>query len=217
MTQLTFKCFLERVKDEYPIEKISVNHFKWLEKANNYYRNNPQSIQTNKCPGIIGLLQTGWIQRAYQDITITTNGDGTSFEWRTPYNQKKGKFGVPLDDYVSSHSYDQLEKFRSSGDHCLNTVIKIQSPWHVSVPKNYYLLSTAVPYNDDNSFSAATGLLKGDQYLNIQLFWHKLKGTHTIKAGTPLCYYLLIERKKMNYKTKLIKNIKEIHKEEMHV
>ena len=47
MTQLTFSCFLERVKDTYPIEKISVNHFKWLEKANNYYKDNPQSPQTN--------------------------------------------------------------------------------------------------------------------------------------------------------------------------
>ena len=206
MAKVIFKCFLKEVKDKFPIQKISSKDFKWFDRMNKFYQDNPRKVQTNKCPGILSTLQTGWIQKTYQPITITTNGDKKTFSWHTPYNQKKGENGFLIDNYVSSHEYDQLAKFKNLGDSVLDTVIKIQSPWRVIIPKDYYLLSTAIPYNDDVNFTAATGLLMGENFLNVQLFWHKLKGDYTIPSGTPLCYYLLIKKEKFHSEISMLNN-----------
>lgn len=197
---LTFKCYLPEVIEETPITKISKKEFKWVNKAYDFYKKNPSQLKTTKCPGIFSILETGWIQKAYQDISISTNGDGISFSATVPYNQKKGLHGDILNDYVSYHSAEQLDTFKPVSKHTLKTIIKIQSPWKVVVPKDYYLLITSVPYNDENLFSVAPGLLQGENFLNVQMFWHKLNGEHIIKKGTPLAYYLLIEKKKFDYK-----------------
>ena len=89
--------------------------------------------------------------------------------------------------------YNMLEKFKKFEKNTLTTIIKIQSPWYVTIPDGYSLLSMPVPYNDDSRFTAATGLLKGSNYLNIQLYWHRINSKEKIEKGTPLCYYLVMK------------------------
>ena len=201
---IQFKCYLPEVLDKYPITKISKKDFNWVKKAFDYYKNNPSDVQTTRCPGIFSILETGWVQKAYQDIFIETNGDRESVVITTPYNQKNGLHGDILNDYVSWHPPKQLDVFKPMPSHTLKTLVKIQSPWKVVIPKDYYLLITSVPYNDEDVFTVAPGLLQGENFLNVQMFWHKLNGKHIIKKGTPLCYYLLIEKKKCEFKVSCI-------------
>ena len=118
---------------------------------------------------------------------------------------ENGLHGDILNDYVSWHSPEQLDVFKPMPSHTLKTLVKIQSPWKVVIPKDYYLLITSVPYNDEDVFTVAPGLLQGENFLNVQMFWHKLNKKHIIKEGTPLCYYLLIEKKKYEFNISCIK------------
>jgi hypothetical protein len=81
----------------------------------------------------------------------------------------------------------------------LHTLIKIQTPWFVTVPKGYSLLCLPVPYNDDIRFTASTGVLKGCNDVNAQLFWHVKKGKEVVKKGTLLAQYILIKDEEVDY------------------
>jgi hypothetical protein len=59
-----------------------------------------------------------------------------------------------------------------------------------------------IPYNDDNRFMAAHGILKNKNWMNIQLYWYVINGKETIKKGTPLCQYLLFKEEKYDYEIK---------------
>jgi hypothetical protein len=190
---IKFKCFIPEVIKETPIVKSKPSMFKWFNRAVEDFKKNSKNLHTAKCPGIISVLNQGWIQCAYQDLTITTNGDLNSFKWETTFDQIKTKYGDIISDYVSFHQSDQLEKFKKFEKNTLTTIIKIQSPWYVTIPDGYSLLSMPVPYNDDSRFTAATGLLKGSNFLNIQLYWHRINSKEKIEKGTPLCYYLLMK------------------------
>ena len=90
-------------------------------------------------------------------------------------------------------NFSSLEKIQ------LETVIKIQTPWFVEVPKGYSLLLMPLPYSDDKRFTAAMGLLRGNQPLNVQVFWHCLNSEEIIPAGTPLNQMILIKDQSVGY------------------
>lgn len=200
--KIVFKCFIPEAAKYFPIEKIKPNNFKWFKKAVNDLKFNKTLPHTAKCPGIISILNTGWIQYAYQDFTIETNGDLKSLKWTSKINQKLLINGDLMQDYVSCHTPDQLEKFKNFPSNTLHTIIKIQSPWIVDIPEGYNLLSMPIPYNDDNRFMAAHGILKNKNWMNIQLYWYVINGKETIKKGTPLCQYLLFKEEKYDYEIK---------------
>jgi hypothetical protein len=64
-----------------------------------------------------------------------------------------------------------------------------------------------IPYSDNVDFTSAVGILRGNSFLNIQLFWHCLKGVRTIKAGTPLHQMILIKDEKTDMNLELINNV----------
>ena len=90
-------------------------------------------------------------------------------------------------------------QFQEKTPNTLETVIKIQTPWFVEVPKGYSLLMMPLPYSDDKRFTAATGLLRGNQPLNVQVFWHCLNSEEIIPAGTPLNQMILIKDQSVGY------------------
>ena len=192
--KITFKSFIPNI--EFSLEKNKPINFAWFQKAYQDYKKNFKSMDmhTVRCPGINSIIKTGWIQKTYQDITITTNGDQTDFTWESEIDQKNTEYGDVIGDYVHYHPPAQLDKFRRMDENTLKTIVKIQSPWVVYVPKGYRLLSMPVAYSDINAFTAATGLLsEGIESLNVQLYWHNLNGETFIKKGTPICQYILIK------------------------
>lgn len=203
--KLEFVSLLPEVAQLMPIEPSKNVSYKWVKEALSDYKKitNTEEPITNKlthisrCPGINQINKTGWVQRSWQDIAIETNGDGSSFNWATPIDQSK----VDADHtwtwpYVNQHPEDLYAKFNNDPK-SLKTIIKIQSPWMVYIPKGYFLLSMPIPYPDNKDFTASIGLLDpdfGPNFLNVQVFWHNLNGVTKIPAGTPLCQYILIKK-----------------------
>jgi hypothetical protein len=197
--KINFKCFIPNVIDNFPIKKTKPSDFKWFKKAIDDYKFNKPLVHTSKCPGIISILNFGWIQYSYQDFTIETNGDKENFKWTSEIDQKSLPNGDLMHDYISYHPPEQLEKLKPFPNGVLHTIIKIQSPWIVEIPTGYKLLSMPIPYNDDNRFVAAHGILKDKNWLNIQLFWYKTNSKEFVKKGTPLCQYLLIKEEEADF------------------
>ena len=201
-----FVALLPEVAQIMPIEPAKNVKFSWLKEAMANYQQMKKANPTpnhkfshiTRCPGIANVARQGWIQRAWQDIIIKTEGDGVNFDWSTPIDQRN----VDCDHdsrwpYVSFHPEELYGQFQRNNGNTLKTVIKIQSPWMVYIPKGYYLMSMPIPYPDRHEFTAATGILDpdyGPNFLNVQLFWHKLKDEFLIPAGTPLCQYVLIKK-----------------------
>lgn len=144
----------------------------------------------HKCPGIVDLLNTGWIIRAWQDMTIETNGDGENFQWRSVVSGLDFRTIGDIGYLPGGMLLDYLPKRIDT----LKTIIKFQAPWLVTVPKGYSLLFIPMLYSDDARFTNAPGVLDPgmDRQLNIQVFWHVLNGTEVIRAGTPLAHVVLV-------------------------
>ena len=79
----------------------------------------------------------------------------------------------------------------------LQSVLKINTFWRVNSSEDIVFLQLPIPYPDHNMFTAYSGIIDCQRHLelNVQMSWHKLEGTHVVKAGTPLCQIIPIPRK----------------------
>jgi hypothetical protein len=195
--KVTFQATLPGVDKIMPIIPAKEYRPKWLAAARadfskaigGGYPTRPIN-SPHKCPGIVDLLNTGWIVRAWQDMTIETNGDGENFQWKSTVG---GLDFRPIGDIGFLPGAMLLDYLPRRID-TLNTIIKFQAPWLVDVPKGYSLLFVPMLYSDDGRFTNAPGILDTelDRQLNIQVFWHALNSTEVIRAGTPLAHLVLI-------------------------
>jgi hypothetical protein len=155
-------------------------------------------ISTAKCPGIYNYARHGWVLTTWQDITIETNGDGSSFRWASPIDQNQCTNGKMVGEAIGSHSRAQYADFiGGSIPMSLDTVIKVYTPWRCNVPEGYYLQEAPLPYSTEKRFTTVTGFFSkehGLAQLNVQLLWHVMKGKTLIKAGTPIAHYMLIPK-----------------------
>lgn len=168
-------------------------------------------VHTAKCPGIFKLQRHGWILRTWQDITIETNGDGESFLWTTPLDQRE----VNKEEYIGSHPPHQLHQYMEHWpEGTLKSLIKIHTGWSCVVPKGYYLMEMPVAYSDENRFTTVPGYFTremGPAQMNVQLMWHVLKGKKLIKAGTPIAQYILVPKKDIPMEMKTIGKEASVH------
>lgn len=206
--KLKFECLIPEVAEQMPIIHAGKVQYQWAKKMIESMREekehcpiNAQHTHIAKCPGIALVARQGWIQRSYQDIYIKTHTNG-EFEWNTPLDQTQ----ITVDHewkypYITYHPNTDTEPYGILKPNTMSTVIKVNSPWVVTVPKGYYLLCLPIPYHDDNRFTASIGLIDGDagiNFLNVQLFWHCLNSEEVIPAGTPLAQYYLIKKETVN-------------------
>jgi hypothetical protein len=202
---LKFKCFIKEVAENMPLIPIREHKFKWVEEAKEFYKTANHPVKTTSCPGMFSMLNTGWIHRSYMDIRVETYKDGDSYKTMTSYDQERiaGEAGPFVGQYIDFHSSIQTQwiDFPKGSS---RTMLKIQSPWFVEIPKGYSLLMMPIPYADDARFTAAHGLLKGNNYLNVQLFWNQKEGIEIIKKGTPLNQMVLIKDELDDYEIEVI-------------
>lgn len=211
--KLEFSCLIPEVVKTMPIIESNQINFDWLRTAISNWKdvksaspkhNTPKHIA--KCPGINAISRRGWVQRAYQDILIKTDGSG-GFSWKTPIDQSTMTLGHEfVFPYVSHHNSLLIEPFGLIKNNTLPTIIKIQSPWIAKIPKGYYLLVLPIPYPDDNRFTSTAGILDpelGVNFLNVQLYWHCLNSEEIIPAGTPLAQYFLIKKEEIDVEIKV--------------
>jgi len=212
--ELKFYTFLPELVEQMPIKRAEINNFEWYKKMVEDYLSKDYSpaTHTSKCPGIISICNEGWIQYAHQDFKITTNGDGKSFKWWTEFNRRMYHpkmyytLGPDADNYISYHTPSQLFDFNVFKKDTLKSIVKIQSPWCITIPTGFKLLVIPVPYNDCNHFTAVHGILTGTNFLNIQLMWHTLNDEVLIKKGTPLCQYVLLKDENVDYSLNVMNN-----------
>ena len=192
-----FVNLIPGVEIAHPIIKSNEYTFDWTRSAALHYKDKLANtnytdyvVGTARCPGILGMFKTGFIVTAPIDFTITTDDPG--FEWSCPqYPSNSGQ------SYIDGHSRSQLSAYMPFREDTLSSIIKVNTFWRVTSSSDIVMLQLPIPYPDHNVFTAATGMVDcNENYheVNIQLFWHKLHGTHHIKAGTPLCQLIPIPR-----------------------
>lgn len=188
---IRFFCLEPGVSDLYPITRSASIKRKWMTESTQEF------VSSANCPGINKIVSSGWVMLAPADFIISTNGDKVHFEWLEPYRFTKVTPG--MDAYIASHSKEQTEIFLDD-EETLKTVIKIETPWRVEGDDDILLLQMPVQYNNEDRFTAATGILdlRYAHLMNVQLFWKKLEGSTLVRAGTPLCQYIPVSRKALS-------------------
>ena len=198
--KIEFFSSIPGVEKVMPIVPSSQITYDWKQVEAHRYKeallksNNPSVSQRSllKCPGITSITSLGWILRTWQDVYIETNGDGSSFNWKTPINQTE----LVGYDYISPHVNLLYESKKESWPvNTLTNIIKFSTGWRVCIPKNHTLLQLPVQYGDDNRFTAISGSYSYDYRiaeLNVPVYWHALNSKELIKAGTPLAHLILI-------------------------
>ena len=189
----------------HPITKAAELDRDWVGKERDDYRerlgkcpfnkvlqgeqHHPNSI--GRCPAINSIMRTGYIVYAPADFKVHTNGDGHTILFTTT------PFQLPTAPYVTLHE-DNVSKWLmdSTKDTTIDQVIKINTPWRVQADDDVLFLQTKVPFVNETRFSAISGILdpRTAYEINVQLFWHVLKGDETVRAGTPLCCLVPISR-----------------------
>ena len=184
----------------HPIIPAGKFKYKWLSELNrtNKNQNLPLHIRkgnTARCPGINDICSRGYIITAPFDFTILTNGNRNNFEWHMSINPSMFNSAINR-PYISAHSSDQLHDFSPSREDSLNCVVKINTFWLISSCKDLIWLQMPIPYPDHNLFTAYQGIIDTDKYceLILQIQWHKLNGEYLVKAGTPLCQLIPIQK-----------------------
>jgi len=204
--KVIFQAKIPGIETFMPIILASSYKPKWLATAKSEYSKKyagqyagqypteRRITSVHRCPGIIDLLNSGWIVRAWQDITIETFGDNESFKWNAAVATNQF---TNLDD-IGGMPASLLTDYLPKRIDTLKSVIKFNSPWLVTVPKGWSLLSMPMLYSDDGRFTSCPGILdtEMDKFVNIQVFWHKLNSIEVIKAGTPLAHLILIPTRK---------------------
>jgi hypothetical protein len=180
------------------IEKTGTNKSNWKKRASSDFIEKHLNLSVSRCLGINLFDSQGWIIRSWQDIIIETNGDGESFSWETPIDQKL----LNNEDYVSSHNKEFFsDYFQEWPENTLKTIIKLNTSWRCVIPKNYLLLQLPIFYSDQTNFTALPGCYSseyGIANLNIPVYWYRLNHRIHIPAGTPLANYILLKQEKIN-------------------
>ena len=201
--KIKFYCSLPEVKDKYPI--ISAKDFRphWAKASalayKEFVKNTPAHVRTTgtvKCPGIRDISSRGFILQSWFDFSILTTSNSIEFQYAVPQglveHLKESGFKKDLIEWFSG-DVPQVAIPLAKND--LQTLLKIATPWVVSIPKGWSLLIMPIPYSDEPEFTATHGLLeRGDFYeINPILKWHKRPGELLVKAGTPLCQLIPVK------------------------
>jgi len=196
--KLEFINTIEGVAELMPMISATKHRHPWVDRAvadfaevrKNPHWRNERMVHTARCPGVFTLQRHGWILRTWQDIEITTNGDGNSFTWRSP--------SAIGGDAIGFHPAEQLANyFEDWPTDTLRTVLKIHTGWRCNVPKGYYLLEMPVALSDESRFTTVAGYFfreAGPASMNVQLLWHVMNGKTLIRAGTPIAQYVLVPK-----------------------
>lgn len=201
--KITFNCKLPEVMERYPILPARSVRYNWLRQSAIEYKKQQAELGTRqhvtgtvRCDGLQNIMQRGWILTSWFDLTILTGTDSDKFEYSIPSTigeyLKHTKWSHKLVHWFSeSESAVKIPLPKNS----LQTLIKIASPWTVSIPKGQALLIMPIPYPDQPEFTATSGILEAGNFYDLSTIMqiHKRPGELFIPAGTPLCQMIAID------------------------
>jgi len=221
----------DKPKIEFCSEIIGVDKFmpiipakelplEWVKRATAHvkdqglYDAHTSKAHITRCPGIISSRTQGWIVRLHQDIEIDATKD--SIVWRSPINDQKYSNDI-LEPTVNTFPDYVLRQFMKNWPkNAHDQVIKINTPWHVKIPRGYKLLQTMPAFSDENRFLTITGIVEeehGIVKLNFPMYWFD-KGTTLLKQGTPLAQLMVIKQDNIEAEISCMEN-NPIFKEKM--
>lgn len=188
--KIEFVSEIKGVAEMFPVLEASKYKRKWIDTAVADYKktrkDNEKQSYLVRCPGIFSLFRKGYILTACHDFCITTKKGEKGFSWKFPDTKLeefyKGK--PPIEG--------QAAKFFLTRNEEMETLVKINTPYHFIAPKGIKLLVLPVPYPEQFDFESSMGILDPEESteLNVQLHWYKKDGEVVIKAGTPLAYLM---------------------------
>lgn len=196
MNNIEFFSMIDGVAETFPIKPAQEVIPKWVYNAKaDYMKSDKKDMHIFKCPGIFDMFMTGYVLTNWVDVEIKTNDVGFSVTIPDPTIQEMlGK------DIIQSQVHDGVSKFLPKKPWSVKSILKINTPWHVVVPKNVKLLMIPLPYPDTFEFESCTGILDPSisSEINVQGYWNIPNGSHVLKAGTPLCQLIPITEQSLN-------------------
>lgn len=197
---IEFYTLIPELIETMPIIPSKEYRYDWYNVALENLKKDKDKVNVARCPGIIDVNTRGWIQRTYQDVYINVDNNKKVISLESEKDQTREVLGDYLHNYLYELKPFLLADHRKGHQFSMDSMIKICSPWRVKIPEGYSLFSFPIPYPDDQRFTAASGILRGDNSLNVQLFWHGPYGTlQFIPKGTPIQQYILIKDDNTNF------------------
>lgn len=191
MRKITFFSIVDGVADAFPIAAAREFKFDWVAAVKTAYKSKMEKNKHTRfshlarCPGVFDLLNTGYIIPMPWDVTIETDGDMLNFAWHMPSKDIEDLYNTPL---VTGHMPNGIAEHLPTRPFSLDSIIKLNLPWHIIAPPGVKFIMIPIPYPDSFEFENVIGILDPSvsSEINLQLRWNVTNGIHTIKAGTPM-------------------------------
>lgn len=190
MKTITFFSTVPGLAETLPIIPARDLNLHWAKRARQDYIDTAKkqlgSLHIYQCPGIFDLLSTGYIIPMWHDVIITTNGDDRNFEFTIPTPDLNELMGDKKQ--IIGKQESGIGTLVPVRPWACDSLLKINTPWHVIAPKGVKFLMIPIAYPDSFEFESSTGILdpSHSSEINVQAFWNIKRGEHYLKAGTPL-------------------------------
>ena len=172
-----------------PIINFKPDWYKNLGRT--YQHHSSQGMKTHptakSCPGIFDYMRAGYIVPMWCDIQFKFSEE----------NNKRCDIAVTETIYknvpnlVRQHEYQQVKDAPFLEGGC-STLVKLNSPWYVNVPKGVSLLIASPFYHINNDFTVIPGIIDADlehlpnKEVNCFIKLNKPNVTIKLNQGQPL-------------------------------
>jgi len=176
-TTLNFHCVSYFIKETFPIypAKKTISEFrknkKWTDNSNRI--NDRVNGHVKHCPGIIDIIQSGYIVPAWKDFLVEVKDNKIIIEAMDNDSLAITVWSLP------NHIINEDETW-------CDVVVKLSSPWFCK--SEALILFKNIPYGKNHFFEAYEGVLDTNVHneQNIFLKFKRKNAKYFIKAGTPL-------------------------------
>jgi hypothetical protein len=185
--------WVSSIAERYPIHPAKNCYPAWWKNLSsgkfNWDEMQPRNT-TKSCPGIINILQTGFIMPLWSDLAIEYNKD----KWKYQFSDKQST--------LTMHTNDQAAGFYD--DHI---IFKVDSPWIITSPVKLlyteptYLRGSQLPFIQPYGINVTTSKTNAEA-TNVFLFAKKEEQLTQIiiPASTPLLHIIPLTEKNVNIK-----------------
>ncbi len=189
MSKIEFFSIVDGLTDTYPVLNSKSIMASWLKTAQQEYSQMEKyDFHIARCPGIVDVLTTGYIVRAWHDVAVRSGP--SSLETFAP--------DIALEQLIEKPAL-QVQKGDSVAKHIPKrpwsnkSILKINTPWHIISDCKFMMLP--ISYTDQFEFESCIGILDPSvsSEINIQGYVNGV-GEFTIRAGTPLCQLIPISQ-----------------------
>jgi hypothetical protein len=145
MKKIEFFSSVQGVSDVSPIIQAKDYVWPWIEDARADYKQKINDadgatfFHIYRCPGIVDLLNYGFLVTAWCDVTIETRLDNPyGFKWTLPNSDIANLLKeAEWNDIVQSHGvqHNGTARLLPFPPNTLKSIVKINTPWLIVAPK----------------------------------------------------------------------------------